>query len=49
VNTNPINQAIIEINPGTSDYMRQYKAIILIGPTGSGKTPLGELIERQGL
>jgi len=29
--------------------MHQYKAIILIGPTGSGKTPLGKLIERQGL
>ncbi len=29
--------------------MHQYKSIILIGPTGSGKTPLGELIERQGL
>ena len=24
-------------------------AILLIGPTGSGKTPLGELIERNGL
>ncbi len=29
--------------------MHQYKSIILIGPTGSGKTPLGELIERRGM
>lgn len=24
-------------------------AVVLIGPTGSGKTPLGDLLERQGL
>ena len=24
-------------------------ALLLIGPTGSGKTPLGELLERSGL
>jgi adenylate kinase family enzyme len=28
--------------------MRQ-AAIVLLGPTGSGKTPLGELVERRGL
>nr|WP_225973740.1 nucleoside monophosphate kinase [Dehalogenimonas formicexedens] len=25
------------------------RAILLLGPTGAGKTPLGELLERQGL
>ncbi len=29
--------------------MDKYQAILLLGPTGSGKTPLGELFERQGL
>lgn len=27
----------------------QHSALLLLGPTGSGKTPLGELIERRGL
>lgn len=26
-----------------------YEALLLLGPTGAGKTPLGELIERRGL
>ncbi len=26
-----------------------YKAILLVGPTGSGKTPLGEMCEHKGL
>ena len=26
-----------------------YKAILLVGPTGSGKTPLGKMCERKGL
>ena len=29
--------------------MNQHKAILLIGPTGSGKTPLGSLFEEKGL
>ena len=29
--------------------MKKYKAILLIGPTGAGKTPLGEGLERTGL
>lgn len=29
--------------------MSKYNAILLIGPTGSGKTPLGEILESQGL
>jgi len=29
--------------------MTQYSAILLFGPTGSGKTPLGDLLERKGL
>ncbi|MHB8902349.1 MAG: nucleoside monophosphate kinase [Thermoguttaceae bacterium] len=29
--------------------MSQYEGILLLGPTGSGKTPLGEQIEAQGL
>ena len=29
--------------------MRQHDAIVLIGPTGSGKTPLGEALAREGL
>ena len=29
--------------------MDPYEAILIIGPTGSGKTPLGALIERKGL
>lgn len=29
--------------------MPEYKAILLIGPTGSGKTPLGNLCEQKGL
>ncbi|MGB2821725.1 MAG: hypothetical protein WBF17_12140, partial [Phycisphaerae bacterium] len=29
--------------------MDRPRAILLIGPTGSGKTPLGELLERRGL
>ena len=27
----------------------RHRALLLLGPTGSGKTPLGELIERRGL
>ena len=27
----------------------RHRAILLLGPTGSGKTPLGDLIERRGL
>ena len=27
----------------------RYSAVLLIGPTGSGKTPLGHLMERRGL
>jgi len=26
-----------------------WKAIVLVGPTGSGKTPLGQLLEKEGL
>ncbi len=29
--------------------MNNYKAILLLGPTGSGKTPLGDYIEKHGL
>ena len=29
--------------------MEKTPAIVLLGPTGSGKTPLGELLERRGL
>ncbi len=29
--------------------MPEPHAILLVGPTGSGKTPLGELLEREGL
>jgi adenylate kinase len=29
--------------------MTKYPAILLLGPTGSGKTPLGDLVERRGL
>ena len=28
---------------------RSQSAILLLGPTGSGKTPLGQLLERKGL
>ncbi|MFH0888939.1 MAG: nucleoside monophosphate kinase [Planctomycetota bacterium] len=28
--------------------MTRYRAILLIGPTGSGKTPLGNLLEKNG-
>jgi len=36
--------------PGTADAMGfRYSAILLLGPTGSGKTPLGECLEREGL
>ena len=27
----------------------KWKAVLLVGPTGSGKTPLGQLLEREGL
>jgi len=27
----------------------RHRALLLLGPTGSGKTPLGELLERRGL
>jgi adenylate kinase len=27
----------------------RYSALLLLGPTGSGKTPLGQLLERRGL
>ena len=27
----------------------RYSAVLLLGPTGSGKTPLGQLLERRGL
>lgn len=29
--------------------MKRLQAILLVGPTGSGKTPLGELLQRKGL
>ena len=29
--------------------MKKTDAILLVGPTGSGKTPLGELLQQQGL
>lgn len=29
--------------------MKDYRAILLLGPTGSGKTPLGDLCQRNGL
>lgn len=29
--------------------MQKKRAILLVGPTGCGKTPLGELLERRGL
>ncbi len=29
--------------------MKKQEAILFLGPTGSGKTPYGELIEWQGL
>jgi adenylate kinase family enzyme len=28
---------------------KRFKAILLIGPTGAGKTPLGQLLEKRGL
>jgi adenylate kinase len=28
---------------------KRYSAVLLLGPTGSGKTPLGQLVERRGL
>ena len=28
---------------------KRHSAVLLLGPTGSGKTPLGQLLERQGL
>ena len=31
------------------DALHKHEAILLIGPTGSGKTPLGELLEEHGL
>ena len=27
----------------------RWKAVLLVGPTGSGKTPLGQLLEKEGL
>lgn len=36
----------VTVETGSSD---RRKAIVLLGPTGSGKTPLGELIEERGL
>jgi len=32
-----------------SRFPDKHRAVLLLGPTGSGKTPLGELIERGGL
>lgn len=32
-----------------ADNVGKVPAVLLIGPTGSGKTPLGELMEREGL
>lgn len=29
--------------------MRKWRAVLLLGPTGAGKTPLGDLLERTGL
>jgi len=32
-----------------SNTEKMYPAVLLLGPTGSGKTPLGEIIEKRGL
>ena len=32
-----------------TDPKQKHTAILLLGPTGSGKTPLGELLEKKGL
>ena len=29
--------------------MNPYKTLLLVGPTGSGKTPLGDLLQEKGL
>ena len=34
---------------GTRSPMEEHRAILLVGPTGSGKTPFGELLETRGL
>jgi adenylate kinase len=33
----------------TADNSAPWQAILLVGPTGSGKTPLGEILEKRGL
>ncbi|MHC4406662.1 MAG: nucleoside monophosphate kinase [Planctomycetota bacterium] len=37
------------IEPPTDDSAARRRAILLLGPTGSGKTPLGDLIAERGL
>ena len=29
--------------------MNRYRSVLLVGPTGAGKTPLGNLLEKKGL
>jgi adenylate kinase family enzyme len=34
--------------PDTTSFTARFPAILLLGPTGSGKTPLGDLLEERG-
>lgn len=38
-----------QMENGAPSHKTRHRAIVLLGPTGAGKTPLGEIIERRGL
>jgi adenylate kinase len=40
---------MIMIKPMQPKEEKRYSAVLLLGPTGSGKTPLGQLLEEEGL
>ena len=45
----PPTRMLLTGRPERAQSLRMHEAILLIGPTGSGKTPLGDVLEARGL